>query len=250
MRMNRIKMVGAATVGALALSVTGLAGTAQADPAEDVQIMVANVPAAVDVLVAGTQSVLDSFAASNSLEELSFNLVLLARDGVDALTAGTEQFGSLGLGVALGLGGPISLLQLYLAAFDADPASVVDMIDPNDLSTLLANLPAAVAAAQPGTVDALAELLRGNLTEGTGFFGGTGTPAVVGSSFEGLIAGMTALSTGTSFEFTLPLGIGAPLLVAAIATASYVQQVEAAAAPGFAALAPVTEPIIAVLEGI
>lgn len=250
MRSNRLKMVAAATVGAVALSVTSLAGTAQADLADDVAIMVDNVPAAVQTLIDAGQTTVNTYLATNSFEQTNMAALGGVVQTANALAAGTEQFGSLGLGVALGLGGPYSVLQPYLQAFDADPASVVDMLDPNDIATILANLPTAVQTAQPALVDAVTELLRGNLTEGTGFFGGTGTPAVVGSSAEGIVALLTELSRNTSFEFTLPLGIGAPLLVAAIATAGYVKQVEDGVAPVFEALAPVTDPIIVALEGL
>lgn len=248
--MNRIKMVGAATAGALALSMTGLAATAHADTAADVQIMLANLPDGVQTLVAGTQTALDNFATSQSVDQLGFNLIQAVQFAVNDITDGTEQFGSLGLGVALALAGPYSILQPYLQALDADPASVLDLLDPNDLSTLLANLPAAIAAAQPAAVDALTELLRGNLSEGTGSFGGLGTPAVIGSGLESLTTLLQALATGTSFEFTLPIGVVSPLLVVAIATAGYVQDAEAQLAPVFDALAPVTDPIIVALEGL
>jgi hypothetical protein len=249
--MNRIKLAGLATVGALGLSVSGLVGggVAQADTADDLQTMLANLPDAVDALAAGVQSAVDAFTANQSLDQLSFNLVIAVADGGNALGAGTEQFGLLGLGLALGIGGPVSILQPYLVAIDDDPASVVDLIHPEDLATLAGNLPGALQAAQPDLIEAIVELLDGNLIAGTELFTATGQPAFVGDAYGAVGEFLTALVAGTSFESTVPLGIGVPLLVAVVVAAPYVQQAEDRLAPLFDALAPVTAPIIEALEG-
>lgn len=253
MRTNRLKMVGAATVGALALSVTGLAGTAQADLADDLQIMAGNIPAAVDAMVEYTQVAFDTFEAGGygyPITQLSFDLAYVLQAGVNALTAGTEQFGSLGLGLATVTTAPLGLLIPQLMALDEDPASVLDTIDPNDVAILIGNLPAALAAAQPWVIETVASALVGNLTEGEGSFPGVDTPAVIGSAVAGLTEGFRALIPGTNLaDNGADYTVGGVLLVPAVAVAGYAKDLEEGLAPVFDALAPVTGPIAEALAG-
>lgn len=251
--MIRTKILGAVTAGAVALSMTGLAGAAAADPADDVAIMLENLPTAVEELVAGVQEAIDVLATTQSAVDTSAALGDALVAAGSALVNGTEQFGALGLGLTLVNLGVQQVLAPYLGAID-DPSTAAGLIDPEDISTLLANLPPAVDGLlygdgfADGAVIAVAEALKGNLIFGPSF-GAIGTPAFVGNAFNGAGVGLTTLVAGTSIEpIALPVAI--ILLVAAIGGADYIQQAEDALAPLFEALGPVTEPVVAALEGL
>jgi hypothetical protein len=248
--MNRIKMAGLATVGALGLSVTGFigTGTARADMASDIQKVVDNVPAAVDVLAAQVQLAIDHFSATQSLDGLVNDIGFAVNLTGGELGNGTEQFGLLGLGLTLAVLGPYQILAPYFIAFDNDPASVIDLLDPNDVSKILANIPAAIDAVTPQVMATLVSLLQGNLIAGTDLFSATAQPGLVGDVLAVLNALINGLLFGTTFEPNAFLALS-PLLVAALVGASYVQQAEDALVPVFDALAPVTAPIIDALEG-
>lgn len=253
--MKRMKLVGAATVGALALSFTGLQGTAHADLASDVQIMVDNADEALNALIAGLQEAADVAAATTSAVQTSAAIGDALVDAGSALIAGTEQFGALGLGFMVINGGVQQALFPYLNAID-NPDTAADVLSnlPNDITTLLNNLTAGVDgilhgdAFADGAAVALAEALRGNLIFGPGF-AAIGTPAFVGNLFNGVGVGLVALTDGTSLQpAVLPLAI--VLLVAAVGGADYVQQLEDALAPVFDALSDVTEPLAVAVEGL
>lgn len=250
--MNRIKLAGLATVGALGLSLTGFVGggVAQADTADDLQVMLGNLPDAVDVLTEKIQTALDNYQANGTLDGLAFDLIIGVGDTAGALGNGTEQFGLLGLGVTLGLAGPYSIIQPFVIAFDNDPASVLQQLDPADVSTILGNVPSVLDALTPEVVALISDLLQGDLIGGTDLFSATSQPGVVGDAFAALNNVLNALFANTDFGNTVPLGVGVPLLVAAVVAAPYVQQAEDALAPLFDALAPVTAPIIDALNGL
>lgn len=245
---NRIKLAAAATAGAMALSVTGFAGTAKADTAEDLQIMIDNAPAAVQALIDGLQGVVDTYLETNSTEEAFNELVFAIASTAGTLALGTEQFGQLGFGLLLAGAGVATGLQPILEAID-DPVLLGSLVGADDISTLLANLPGAISAAQPNVVSALASALEGNLTAGTGFNAGQGTPAVVGDVLHGTNTFLAELFADTNLA-DIRLVVIPPVSLAVIATAGYVQQLEDALEPLFAALAPATDPIVAALEGI
>jgi hypothetical protein len=255
--MKRIKLVGAATVGALALSFTGLAGTAHADLADDLQIMAGNADEATDALVAGIQEAIDVLTTTQSAVDTSAALGDALVAAGSALIAGTEQFGALGLGFGLLNGSLQAALQPFLNAID-DPSTAADVITGDDIAGLLGNLPRAVEALlhgnevnggdDDGLVCAVAELLRGNLVAGTGF-AAIGTPAVAGCAAIALLGFAVTLTENTGQS-----DLAGPFLVAAlvgpIALADYLQQAEDALAPLFEALSPVTEPVALALNGL
>lgn len=253
--MKRIKLVGAATVGALALSFTGLAAPAHADVADDLQIMAGNGSAAVDALVAGLQEAIDVYTETSSAVDTSAAIGQAIVDAGSALVAGTEQFGALGLGFVIINSGVQQLLAPYLGAID-DPATAGDVLSglPEDVSGVLANLSAGVDGLLHGdgfgggVTTAVAEAVRGNLIAGPGF-GAIGTPATVGNLFNGVGVGLTTLLAGTSLEAAV-LPVAIVLLVAAIGGADYIQQLEDALAPVFEAVADVTEPVAVAIEGL
>lgn len=255
--MIRTKLLGAATAGAVALSMTGLAGVAAADPAADVQIMLENLPEAIDELVVGVQEAVDILGSTQSAVDTAAALGDAIVAAGTALVDGTEQFGALGLGFALLNSSLQTALAPYLNAID-DPSTIGDLVNPDDISGLLANLPRAIEALlhgnevnggdDDGLVCAVAELLRGNLVAGTGF-GAIGTPAVAGCAAIALVGFSVTLTENTGFS-----DLAGPFLVLSlvgpIAAADYLQQIEDALAPVFEALGPITEPVAVALNGL
>jgi hypothetical protein len=253
--MQRIKLVGAATVGALALSFTGLAGPAQADLADDLQLMAGNGAEAVDALVAGLQDAIDVSTTTNSAVATSAAIGdALVAAGTE-LVEGTEQFGALGFAFSVINGGVQTVLAPYLNAID-DPSTAGDVVTDlgEDLATILGQLRAGVDgllhgdAFAGGVTQALAEAVRGNLIFGPGF-DAIGAPATVGNVFNGVGVGLTALLAGTSLEAAV-IPVAIVLLVAAIGGADSIQQLEDALAPVFEALVEVTEPVAVAIEGL
>jgi hypothetical protein len=253
--MKRFTLVGAATVCALALSFTGLAGTAHADTASDVQKVLGNLGPATDALVDGVQAALNDALATHSAVTVSADLGQALVDAGSALVAGTEQFGALGLGFSLLNGGVQAVLAPYLGAID-HPETAGDVVSglAADLPTLLGHLSAAVdgilhgGGNDDGLAAGLAEALRGNLTGGPGF-GAVAPGALTGDAINGLGTGLTTLLAGTSLEnLTIPVAV--VLLVAAIGGGDYLQQLEDALAPVFSAIGPVTEPIAVAVSGL
>lgn len=253
--MKRIKLVGAATVGALALSFTGLQGTAHADLASDLQIVAGNADEAVTALLEGVQGAIDVLVDTQSAVQTSAALGDAVVAAGSALVANTEQFGALGFGFVVINGGVQTVLAPYLGAID-DPSTAGDALSTlaADLSTILGRLGAGVDGLLHGdgfgggVTQAVAEALRGNLIAGPGF-GAIGVPATVGNLFNGTGVGLSTLVAGTSLEaIVIPVAI--LLLVGAIGAGDYIVQLQDALAPAFDALADVTEPIAVAVEGL
>lgn len=247
------RLLGAVAV-ATAVSMTSWVGVAAADPAEDVQIMLGNLPDAIDELVLGVENAVDVLAATQSLvdaySELSDALVAAGSD----LVAGTTQFGALGFGLTLFFGGIEGLLAPYLNAID-DPATAGSIIDPNDLALIGANLPAAIDAllygcdgCDMGLRSGLVQLLQGNLVEAS-FLPGLGQPAFLGDALNGTLGAVSTLVNGTDY-FNLVIVVLVPMLVLGGVLEGPLVQLEDGLAPLFAALDPVTAPIVTALEGL
>lgn len=247
-----MKLAGAATVGALALS-TGMSGVAAADPAEDVATLLGNLPAAIDEVVEGLQAAVDAYNATGSFVEASNALEPELMQTIDALVAGTEQFGALGgFGSTILINSLAGVVEPVLAALD-DPSLATAIIDGEDIAQLLENLVPAVSetlhpgGANVGLICAIADTLRGNLTDG--LFAST---SLSGCTIQGVATGYLKLIENVdnaSIQSTLGL-----VLVVAIAVPSAVDPhlltLEENLAPLFEALAPVTGPIADAIAGI
>jgi hypothetical protein len=219
----------------LAVSVLGFAGTAHADPADDAAIILENLPAAVDLLVAGVQDAADTYTETSSAVEAADALGDALVAAGSALVAGTEQFGALGLGFSLLNGAIQGALEPYLSALD-DPSTAADLFNPDDLTTILNNLSPALDNLQPTVVAIVIEGLGGNLMN-------------LVLEVINLVGYIVTVLVGTNYEPFVQL-VGIPLLVGLFAGAEYIQQLEEGLAPLFDALDPVTAPILEALEGV
>ncbi|MEX0875372.1 MAG: hypothetical protein WD646_02300 [Actinomycetota bacterium] len=242
------------TALALAGLMTAMSGTASAqDPAvllSDLQIMVENAPGAGDELAAGLQEAIDTLASTQSAEETAAAIGDALVAAGSALVAGTQQFGALGLGLTLmNLGFQSAISPVVVDIIDEQNPQAV--LDPAHLEAILANLPTILEEIQNGAgtgcgaPDGLVHLLEGNVIE---------PPLGIGEAFwscavvNALLAGFNA-TTGTPLEGTFQfLGISSIVIGAAIEP--NVTELEGQLAPVFDALAPVTDQIIAVLEGV
>ena len=248
----RRKLVGTVAAG-LAVSVLGFTTPAHAD---DTQVIIDNIPAAVNELVDGIQSTADAYLATQSAVAASAALGQGLVDTGTALVTGTEQFGALGLGLMLV---NLSLQQgpaPFLGAID-DPSTAGDLLTADDFAALQANVQPALDLIVENAKTAVAEGLKGNLVA-PGFLDPvTGTPALLGNT----LAIVGDLSTGgavlllTQNTTLQGLGTTVPILVLVGGAAAggflgdALVQLEDAVAPVADALAPVTSPIIALLEG-
>ena len=251
MRKRMLGTVAAAT----AVCVMGFTTTAA--HADDTQIIIDNVPTAVDALVAGVQETADTLTTTQSAVATSAALGQAVVDTGSALVAGTEQFGALGLGLLLVNLGVQQGLAPYLGAID-DPSTAADLINPDDLNVLADNLGPTTEFVVANLATAAAEGLKGNLVA-PGFLDPvTGTPAALGNTLAlvgDLITGgaVILLTQGTSFEglgFVVPITVLVAGAAAGGALGDYLQQIEDAVAPIAEAGAPVSAPIIELLEGL
>lgn len=243
MNVKRFGMAGAAAA-TLAAATIGFVPAASADPAEDAQIIAGNVPAAVQALIDGVQETVDALTETQSVEATVQALGQALVDAGTALVDGTEQFGALGLGLTLVNLGLQNALAPYAQAID-DPSLLGGIITAEDFQILAANLQAFLAAEQTSLANGLVFLLQGNIIEpplgiGPAFY----SEAVVGT----LLNGFTA-ATGTFLEGVFQT-LGITSLVVGGALEPQVSELEVALAPLFEALGPITEPIIAALEGL
>ena len=246
------------TALALAGMMTVLSGTASAQDPEvllsDLQIMVENAPAAGDELAAGLQEAIDTLTATQSAEETAAAIGQALVAGGSALVDGTEQFGALGLGLLL-------MNSAFQSALSPVTVDIIDeqnpqaVLDPAHVDTILGNLPGALEAIQTGEnggcspqagfTTGVAELLRGNVIDpplgaGPAFW----CYSVLNPTF---FIGNTTI--GTPFHGTFQFILISELILGAVAEPN-VSELEGQVAPVFDALAPVTDPIIAVLEGV
>lgn len=241
--------VAAATLGG---SVVGFARPAAADPAADVQQLIDNAPAAIQTLVDGLQAAVDVYVGTDSAVATSAAIGDAVVQSGTVLVAGTEQFGALGLGLLLVNLSVQGTLHPYLSAID-DPSTAGGLVDPNALGYLLNRLPALLEAEQGTLARTLVLALQGNLIDPPLGFG----PAVYGEGVVGSLQNLFAWAGGDEPDdlYTTPLEsvfstLGITSLVIGGALESQVTDLEAAVAPLFEALGPVTEPLIGVLEGL
>lgn len=233
MKRNRLLST---IAGGVAVSVLAFAGTAHADPADDVAKIVENVPAAVDALVDGVQATVGVLTDTGSAEATAASLGQALVAAGSALVSGTEQFGALGFGFTLINSSLQSALAPYLAAID-DPSTAGGLINPDDLQTILDNLPSTVENTKPAVVSGLVGLLEGDV------YNGLGNTSVAGV----LAAG--ELTNGTNLQaLVAPAAI--VVLIAIIAGGGYLTDIGDALAPVFESAASVTGPVIALLEAL
>ena len=244
--IRKTTTIGAMTVS-MAASMIAFAGPAAADPAEDVPTIVENLPAAGEELVGGLQGALGTAAETQSAEETSHAVGDALVGSGTVLVEGTEQFGMLPLGMTLIEGAVQNSAAPYLQAID-DPATAADLINPEDFATLAENAPAAFEVFQTRMQEALVAGLQGNLVEPS-LFPNLGQPALLGSTVAGLTEGSQVLLADTNYANDWQL-VFFTSVVAAGAAGDYPQQVEDGAAPAFDAAAPVTDQLIAVIEGM
>lgn len=255
MKSRTIRMVGVAAITALAATI-GFGGTASAQ-AEDVPIIAENLPEAAEILADGLQEAVTAAAEHQSAVQASADIGQVLVASGTALVAGTEQFGSLGLGLLLVNLGAQQALAPYLGAID-DPETAADLFDPNDLQVIGGNAEAAADHVSSNLATALAEGLKGNVLEAGFLDPATGTPALFGNTAAivgDLQTGGTLfiLFQGSSLEEEGAFVGIAGLIGGAVvggATAEYLQQVEDGIAPAAEAAEPATAPIIEALEGL
>lgn len=251
------KLVGAAAVGALAMT-TGLAGVAKADLADDVAIMVENLPATVDEVVQGVQAAIDTYTTAQSFVEANAALIAELADALAALTNGTEQFALLGgLGGSLVLGSLSGTYSPILAALD-DPSLAGPLLEAitRDLSIILGNVPAAARHAlypyetNQGLMCAVADALRGNITDG--LFAPT---SVSGCVVQGGGTALLALFENIPFDsisgLASPVGAVALVLLATpIVLDEHFVTLETSLAPVFGPLQVVLGPIADAIDDL
>jgi hypothetical protein len=85
-------MVAGGTIAALALSLGGVAGTASAQTADDVSIVVANVPVALSTLANGVQQTLDDVTSAESFQQTFLDAI---GSGASTQGAGSSVRGAL-----------------------------------------------------------------------------------------------------------------------------------------------------------
>lgn len=243
--MKFTRVVGSFVAGTT-LAVAAFGSAAGADTADDVQQVVENVPAAVERIPPALQAVFDTYSASGSFEDTTFTAISESLQVSLELVQGTEQFALLPLGFALVAQGAYDVVLPYVRAID-DPSTAGDLVNPDDVTTILSQLPDAVDPLSENVTIAVVEGLQGNLIAGEGLFAG-GTPAVVGNVVAGTASALAITLEGTNYA-PVATAYQFTTLVAAIATGGYVQDAEDNLAPIFEALSPVTGPIVDVLAG-
>lgn len=242
--MKFTRMVGSFVAGTT-LAVAAFGNAAAADPADDVQIVIDNLPAAVELVPPALQAVVDNYNANGSVDLAVATALQQGTPIMQALTQGTEQFGLLPLGYALFVAMPAhGTLSPFLQAID-DPATAADLIDADEIAGIVDRLPAAVEILSENLTVAVVEGLQGNLIAGTSL-NALNAPAVLGNVVQGTALASMELLQGTQYEPAAMLVLGVSAL-AGIASAGYIQDLEDDLAPIFDALAPVTAPLVDVL---
>lgn len=244
------RMVGTFVAGTT-LAVTAFGNAALADPADDLQIIVDNLPATVEAIPPALQAIVDTYNDTDSLNQAGFAAVQYGSGVVGTLVEGTEQFGALPLGFLFLAGAVHDFVRPYLIAID-DPDRADEILIADDIPIIIQNAPDIIDPLAENLTIAVIEGLQGNLTAGSGLFAGSGTPALLGNVVQGTVAATSELVKGTTFNTNynqLPTYLGIAGLVVLSATAGYAQDAEDTLAPVFEALAPVTAPLVEALSG-
>lgn len=204
-------MLAAGTVGALVLSVGGLAGTASAQTvADDIAIALNNLPAAIDGLTTGIQTAIDNSTATTppSIEVLSSGVVDAIANSLVTLGTGTSQLGALGLGVALGVFGAHQGLLPIIQALD-DPSLAGGLVTADTIEMIISNLPETFQVIGNNLTVALTEGANGNLVAPGFLDPASGTPALLGNTLAAVGGGLFFTGpVGELFEDTSLSGLG------------------------------------------
>lgn len=242
--MKRYLLIGLATLG--------FAGSASAQGPEDVEAILNNLQPALEDLAAGLESTATTLADTQSAIETSEAL------GDTVVTTGSTlvqdtEFATLSLALGVNNDAVQGLLEPYLTVID-DPSaeSLQGAFDPDDLSTIAANLEDVPKAALEGSGfgengnglrAAAIETLRGNL-------GDLNNPGALIYGAGGVIIPTQTLVEGTSFQQEVGNLAAINGLVIIIGGEPVWEQLRGPASDLGEAGAPLTEPVIDVLAGL